>query len=41
MANHVSYHPRTRMLRKLEDLIEIGKYNDFTSPYIVYYLKIV
>lgn len=35
MANHVSYHPRTRMLRKLEDLIEIGKYNDFTSPYIV------
>lgn len=35
MTNHVTYHPRTRMLRKLEDLIEIGKYNDFTSPYVV------
>ena len=35
MINHVSYHSRTRLLRKLEDLIEIGKYNDFTSPYIV------
>lgn len=35
MANHVSYHPRTRLLRKLEDLIEIGKYTDFTSPYVV------
>lgn len=35
MANHVSYHHRTRLLRKLEDLIEIGKYNDFTSPYVV------
>ena len=35
MNNHVSYHPRTRLLQKLEDLIEIGKYNDFTSPYVV------
>lgn len=35
MANHVSYHSRTRMLQKLEDLIETGKYNDFDSPYMV------
>lgn len=35
MTNHVSYHSRTRLLRKLDDLIEIGKYSDFTSPYIV------
>lgn len=36
MTNHVSYHSRTRLLRKLEDLIEIGKYDDFTSPYVVF-----
>lgn len=35
MSNHVTYHPRTKFFQKLEDLIEIGKYNDFDSPYIV------
>lgn len=35
MTNHVAYHPRTRLFQKLEDLIEIGKYNDFDSPYVV------
>lgn len=35
MTNHVTYHSRTRLFRKLEDLIEIGKYNDFDSPYVV------
>ena len=35
MTNHVKYHIRTKLLRKLEDLIEIGKYNDFDSPYVV------
>lgn len=35
MSNHVAYHPRTKFFQKLEDLIEIGKYNDFGSPYVV------
>lgn len=35
MSNHVTYYARTRLFQKLEDLIEIGKYNDFGSPYAV------
>lgn len=35
MTNHVTYHSRTKLLRKLEDLIEIGKYDDFGCPYAV------
>lgn len=35
MSNHVTYYPRTKFFQKLEDLIEIGKYNDFGSPYVV------
>lgn len=34
--NFVSYHKRTRLLKCLEDNIEVGDFSDFSSPYYVF-----
>lgn len=34
--NYVSYHKRTRLLKRLEDIIEVGDFSDMNSPYYVF-----
>ena len=34
--NHVSYHKRKRNFLPLKDLIEVGDFQDYSSPYFVF-----
>lgn len=35
--NYVSYHKRTRLVKRLEDIIEVGDFSDMNSPYYVFF----